>query len=188
MKPTTTAPFGVRASRLGEGGVDAVVGGRAGDAVDEAHAVQEHRAGEGAEQDVLEARLALEVIRLRIADEDVEREAQEFERDIGGDQFAGGGHEDHAATSEEHQAVVLGSGFDRTLAHVVRRHERHDEDDAAARRRKKVVKSSTWMSALEALRFVAEIEEAATNQPTAQGLSGRRGASLRSSARRVRRR
>ncbi len=57
---------------------DAVVVGGAGDAVDEAHAVKEHRAGEGAEQDVLEARLAAQVIALEEADEDVEREAEQL--------------------------------------------------------------------------------------------------------------
>ena len=58
----------------GESSGDTIVGGGAGDAVHEAHAVEQHGAGEGAEKDVFERRLAASGVALEVADEDVERQ------------------------------------------------------------------------------------------------------------------
>ena len=107
---------------------DALVAGRARDAVDEADAVEEHGAGEGAQQDVLQAGLVAQPVALQVAHQDVEREAQQLQRDVGRQQLARGRHQDHARAGHQQEAVVLARGA-RAVAHVVRREERDRHHD-----------------------------------------------------------
>ena len=94
-----------------------------------ADAVEQHGAGEGAQQDVLQARLVAEAVALQVADEDVEGEAQQLERDVGRQQLLRGGHQHHARAAHQQEAVVLARGA-RLVAHVVRREERDHHHDA----------------------------------------------------------
>jgi len=109
---------------------DAGVAGGAGRAVDEREAVEEERAGEGAEEDVLEAGFVGAEVALEDPDEDVEGEGEDFEGEVGGEQLGGAGHDGHGGAGDEEEAVEL-AVVDALLAlEEFGGHEGDDEDDA----------------------------------------------------------
>ena len=117
---------------------DGVVGRRAGGAVDEAQAVEQHRRGDAAEQHVLQPSLAGPRVVLGERDADVQREREQLDGDVGGEEFAGGGHVDGADRRDEQQGVELALVRDVAVHELIGaehdRDQRRDEQDAEERR------------------------------------------------------
>ena len=82
--------------------------GRAGRAVDERDAVEEHRRRERAEQEVLEAGLLRREAPAVERGEHVQRDRQDLERQEDRDEVVGRRHQHHAGGRAEHQREVLG--------------------------------------------------------------------------------
>ena len=80
-------------------------GGRAQGAVDQAHAVQQHRGGECPDQDVLNPGLVGAGFPLGVGRHHVEAEAQELQGDVGRQKLVGRNHHHHSQHRQHDQAV-----------------------------------------------------------------------------------
>ena len=114
----------------GDRRADDVEPGGAGDDEGEGDAVEEERAREGAEQEILERGLGPRDARSAQAGQDVDRQRQHFERQEDDQQVGGRRHQHHPADREERQRVVLARRQPFPLHDVVRKHHRDDADDA----------------------------------------------------------
>ena len=135
QKPTASSPTASSASvacsdRRRDRRADDVEPRRAGDREGERDAVEEERAREGAEQEVLERRLGARRARAAQPGQDVDRQRQHLERQEDHQQVGGGRHQHHAADREQRQRVVLAGRQPLALHDVVREHHRQDADDA----------------------------------------------------------
>ena len=98
----------VVAHRLrGQVGADAIEARAAAQPVGEGDAVEEERARERAEQEVLERRLGRPRIVAPDAGQHVDGDRQDLERDEDHQQIVGGRHHDHAGDREQDERVVL---------------------------------------------------------------------------------
>ena len=92
--------------------------GRAGEAVDQRGAVEQHAGGQRAQHEVLEARLARAHVVAADGRHHVERQALQLEAEIERDQIVGRDHHHHAGGRQQHEHRVLELLRSR-LAHVV---------------------------------------------------------------------
>jgi len=91
-------------------------------AVDERHAVQEEAAGKGAEQEVLQRGFARPRIAPRRADQDVQRQREDFQAQEDGDEVAGLRHDDHAGGRQQQQRDI-GAGPPREVRCALQRQQ-----------------------------------------------------------------
>ena len=110
-----------RPRRLGHRG-DRGKARRAGEAVDEGGAVEQHARRQRAQQEVLEARLAGAQIVPADRRHHVERQALQLEAEVQRDEIVGRDHHHHAGRRQQHQHRVF-EPLRLDLAHVVERQE-----------------------------------------------------------------
>ena len=120
-RPTIRPMSCAGAARLGGGG-DGREAGRAGEAVDQRGAVEQHARRQRAQHEILEARLARAHVVAADGGHHVERQALQLEAEVEGDEVAGGDHHAHAGGGQQHQHRVL-ELVRPGLAHVVERQE-----------------------------------------------------------------
>ena len=104
----------------GESGGDGVELGNPQGAVDHAHAVEQDRRGEGPNDDVLEAAFVGLGRVSGIGRKHVKTEAQQLQRDVGGEQLPGLGHHVHAQDREKNEPVEFALVFQVGLHEVHR--------------------------------------------------------------------
>ena len=97
---------------------------RAGVAEGEGHAVEEDGGGDGAQHQVLQARLGGALPAGEGCQRD-QRQRRELQRDVEGDELAAGGQEHHADGGEEHEGGELGAADGEALRVGVG-HEEHE--------------------------------------------------------------
>ena len=136
-KPTIEQPDGQQCHRRGLCGAllrhhltELVEPGRAGYREGERHAVEEERARERTEQEVLERRLRARRAHPPDAGEHVNRQRQHFERQEDDEQIGRCRHQHHAADRKERQRVVLARRQLLALDDVIREEHRQHADDA----------------------------------------------------------
>ena len=106
--------------------------GRAGPAVDERDAVEEHRRRERAEQEVLEPGLLRRGAAAVERGEHVQRDREDLERQEDRDEVVGRRHQHHAGGRAQHQREVLGP-FEVLAFQVARREQQREQRRDAAR-------------------------------------------------------
>ena len=107
--------------RLGHAGE----GRRSQGAIDEADAVEQHRRGEGPDEDVLDPRLVGLGPIQGVARQDVQAEAEKLQRDVGRQELARGYHGHHGQEGEEQDPVVF-AGAGELLLDVVHGGQQHE--------------------------------------------------------------
>ncbi len=109
------------AAGLGGGG-DRREARRAGEAVDQRGAVEQHARGQRAQHEILEAGLARAHVVAADGGHHVERQALQLEAEVERDQIVGRDHHAHAGGRQQHQHRVL-ELLRARLAHVVERQQ-----------------------------------------------------------------
>ena len=104
---------------------------RAQRAVEQHDAVEQQAGGEGPQEHVLHGGLVGAAVVQRVPAEDVQAEAQQLQRQVGGQQLAGRGHHHHRQHGDDNDGVVL-ARVCQVLVHVVQR--AHDDGNADAHR------------------------------------------------------
>ena len=108
--------------------ISAVEARAAGQAVGEGHAVEEHGARHGAEQEVLEGRLGGARVVTPDAGEHVDGEREDLQRHEHDQEVVGHGHHDHPGDPEEHEGVVLARRHRVPTDHLRGEEDREDAD------------------------------------------------------------